>query len=89
MILLDVASLFTNVSLAKSIHFLCGHIEDNQINVDIPKHYLKELLLRCTFNVQFKWNDELYRQVDDVAMGAFLDPLLADIFMADLKNTVF
>ncbi|CAH8534685.1 unnamed protein product [Schistosoma bovis] len=50
----------------------------------IPKHYLKELLLRRTLNVQFRFNDNFYRQIDGVTLG----PLLPDCFMSNLENSV-
>ena len=51
-------------------------------------HYLKEIILRCTLNIQFCFNNNLYRQIDGVAMGSPLGPVLADCFMAKLENTV-
>ena len=48
---------------------------------------LKQLLLFCTHNIQFKFNDKIYRQKDGVAMGSPLGPILADIFMSSLENT--
>ena len=44
-----------------------------------------ELLLLCTKNVHFTCNRQIYIQVDGVAMGSPLAPLLADIFMIELK----
>ncbi|VDP00050.1 unnamed protein product [Schistosoma curassoni] len=78
MLSLDVTSLFTNVPLTETICFLCDYIENNNLDMRIPKQYLKELLLRCTLNVQFRFNDAFYRQMDGVAMGSPLGPRLAD-----------
>ncbi|CAH8544682.1 unnamed protein product [Dicrocoelium dendriticum] len=83
---LDVTSLFTNVPLVETINYICEYVDANHINVGIPTVMLKELLLRCTFNVQFLFNGELYRQCDGVAMGSPLGPLLADIFMGMLEQ---
>ena len=44
------------------------------------------LVLRCTMNVQFQFNNKYYRQIDGVTMGSPLGPLLADVFMAKLEN---
>jgi hypothetical protein len=54
----------------------------------LPPEKLKELILRCTLNVQFQFNGSFYRQLDGVAMGSPLGPVLADLFMAKLENTV-
>ncbi|CAH8682076.1 unnamed protein product [Schistosoma rodhaini] len=76
-------SLFTNVPLTETICLLF----DYNLEICIPKHYLKEPLLRCILNVQFKFNDGFYRQTDGVAMGSPLGPLLSDCFMANLENS--
>ncbi|KAA3675029.1 uncharacterized protein DEA37_0002830 [Paragonimus westermani] len=47
---------------------------------------LKQLLYFCTHNIQFKFDGELYRQIDGVAMGSPLGPLFADTFMVKLEN---
>ena len=83
---LDVSSLFTNVPLRETIDFICDHIRMNSIDICIPPDDLQQLLLFCTYNIQFKFNGEIYRQKDGVAMGSPLGPLLADIFMASLEN---
>ena len=43
---------------------------------------MKELLLLCTKSVQFIFNDEIYIQ----AIGSPLGPVLANIFMVELKK---
>ena len=65
---LDVSSLFTNVPLRETIDFLGEFIEQNSLDVGVPVDDLKSLLLKCTENVQFKFNGDLYRQKDGVAM---------------------
>ena len=44
------------------------------------------MLILCTKNVHFTFNEEVYKQADGVAMGLPLGPVLADIFMAELEN---
>ncbi|VDP82445.1 unnamed protein product [Schistosoma mattheei] len=82
----DVNSLFTNVPLTKTVDFLCDYISKNFPLFPIPLPFLKELLLLCTANVQFTFDGEYFRQVDGVAMGSPLGPLLADIFMSYVEN---
>ena len=48
----------------------------------------KNLLLLCTKNVHFTFNEEVYKQTDGVAMGWPLGPPLADIFMIELENNI-
>ena len=47
---------------------------------------MEEFLLLCTKNVHFTFNGQIYIQVDGVAMGSCLAPLLADIFMIELER---
>ncbi|VDP50727.1 unnamed protein product [Schistosoma margrebowiei] len=52
----------------------------------LPASEFKKLLLMCTSDVQFQFNNTIYRQIDGVAMGSPLGPILADIFMGYLEN---
>jgi hypothetical protein len=83
---LDVSSLFTNVPLVETINYICEQIELRGMRIGIPVPDLKKLLLLCTHNVQFSFDNQIYRQIDGVAMGSPLGPLLADIFMSKLEN---
>ena len=49
---------------------------------------MKELLFLCTKNVHFTFNNQIYIQLDDVAMGSPLGPVLANIFMVELETSV-
>ena len=62
--------------------------DDKEINTDISRNDLKELLLLCTKNVHFTYIDIIYTQSDGVAMGSPLGPVLAGIFMVyNLEST--
>lgn len=83
---LDVTSLFTSVPLNETIDYVCQCVETDEQDVGIPTEVLKKLLKLCTYNIQFQFNNEIYRQKDGVAMGSPLGPLLADFFMSKLEN---
>ena len=83
----DVSSLFTNVPLLETINFICDYIDLHDLNLALPTSAMKELLLRCTFNIQFKFDGLFYQQTDGVAMGSPLGPLLSDIFMSSLERS--
>ena len=83
---LDVSSLFTSVPLHETIIYICDYIESNDFEIGIPVVQLRELLTLCTYNIQFMFNDSIYRQKDGVAMGSPLGPLLADIFMSKIER---
>ena len=49
---------------------------------------MKELLLLCTKSVHLEFNGETFQQLDGVAMGSPLGPVIAGIFMVELENTL-
>ena len=61
---------------------------NNEITTDIPKHEMKEPLILCTKKAKFTFNNEMYIQVDGVAMGSSLGPLLVSIFMVKLEVSI-
>ena len=54
----------------------------------IPRKQMEDLLLLCTKNVHFTLHGETYQQLDGVAMGSPLGPVIAGIFMVELENTL-
>ena len=47
-----------------------------------------ELLLLCTKHVHFRIDRDIYIQLDDVAMGSPLGPLLANVFMYSFEELI-
>ena len=85
----DVISLFTNVPLEQKIEIILKRIYINkEITTNIPKQEMKELLFLCTKNVHFTFNNQIYIQLDRVAMGSLLGPVLANIFMVELETSL-
>ena len=85
----DVTSLFTTVALEYTIDvILCKVCEEKLIKTDTPKKEMMKLLLLCTKNVHFEFNGETFQQLDGVAMGSSLGPVIAGIFMVEFENTL-
>ena len=86
----DVTSLFTNVPLDFTIDVILKRIYDeNEVDTNIPKQQMRDLLLLCTKNVHFSYNGDISTQADCVAMGSPLGPVLAGIFMVELERAIF
>ena len=47
----------------------------------ITRNELRELFIFATANTHFMFNGDLYDQIDGVAMGSPLGPVLANLFM--------
>ena len=89
MVSFDVKSLFTNVQLNRTIEMILKIIyEKNEIVTSITKNEMKEILILSTKNVHFTFEFRTYVQTDGVPMGSPLGPVLADIVMIELENSL-
>ena len=81
MISFDVNSLFTNIPLNETIDIAVDLLIVNEPNIGMTKCELKKLFQFATSKSHFLFNDEVFDQVDGVAMGSPLGPVLANVFM--------
>ena len=69
MISVDVSSLFTMVPLDYTIDLTLKRIYgDKEIETEISRNDMKNLLLLCTKNVYFTFENNIYQQNNGVAM---------------------
>ena len=61
---------------------------DKEIESKISMKDGKNLLLLCTKNVHFTFENNIYQQNDGVAIGSPLRPVLAGIFTVYLERTL-
>ena len=89
MISFDVVSLFTSVPLDFTIELILDKVyKDKLIRTKLSRSQMKNLLEICTMEMHFSFNGVIYRQIDGVAMGSPLGPVLANIFMVELEKTL-
>ena len=72
----EVCSLFTSIPLKKTIDVAVNLIFDKYPDLKITRQKLKKLFEFATSGTHF-----LFDQIDGVAMGSPLGPILANLFM--------
>ena len=87
----DVTALFTNVPLEETIQILSkkafnGNWFNNTHSLNICEGHLIELLTIATKDQLFQFNGDLYEQIDGVAMGSPLGPLMTNTFMCFIEE---
>ena len=87
----DVSALFTNVPLEETIQILANKAFNQNwlnetYNLNITQEDLVELLRVATKHQLFQFNGSLYEQIDGVAMGSPLGPLMANTFMCLMEE---
>ena len=88
-LIFDVVLLFTNVPIDATIDIIIRRIyEFKEIDTRITKNGMRELILLCTKNVHFTFNDETFTLVDSIAIGSPLTPILANLFIAELERNL-
>ena len=82
----DVSSLFTNDPLDETIQICLDKLYALPDPPTLPRSVLKVLLEFATKRSHFIFNGQYYDQIDGVAMGSPLGPVLANIFMCHFKE---
>ena len=81
MISYDVCSLFTSIPLKETIDIAVNLIFDKYPDLKITRQELKKLFEFATSGTHFLFDGSYYDQIDGVAMGSPLGPVLANLFM--------
>ena len=80
--LFDVISLFTNVTLNRTVNVILDHVyNENRVNINLTKKTVKKLIKDTCSKTIFTVNKKLYQQYG-VSMGSSLVSLLANIVMS-------
>ena len=85
----DVASLFTNVPLQKTINIILKAVYvEKVINTTIKRNTMRKLIKGTCKKTAFVFGNEIYKTIDGVSMGSPLAPVLANIIMTELESTI-
>ena len=78
----DISSLFTNVPLDETIGICADSLYRGNLDCHpFPEDTFKELMLITKRGVGFSFNNQMYKQLEKVAMGSHFGPALASIFI--------
>lgn len=88
LISLDVVSLFTNIKIDLALDLIDNKFELIRPHTDIPKLNFIEILSFCLKSGYFSFNNKFYKQIDGIAMGSPLSPIIANIVMEALLDDI-
>ena len=77
----DVTSLFTNIPLRETINIAINPIFNHNRNLSITRKELQKLFPFATPQRHFIFKSKFFNQIDGVAIGSPLAPVIANIFM--------
>ena len=86
----DLTSSFTkdntrDNTIETNSHFIYGR---NDIVMQIPKKFIKDLLWLCTKEVHFMYSNIIYQQNYCVAIRSPLVPVLSRIFIVEVETSI-
>ena len=86
----DIKNLFTSVPLDETIQLCVQHLyhSDDITPPTISEKNFTKLVKKVTVGVEFSFNGVMYQQVDGVAMGSPLGPVLANIFVGHQEQKI-
>ena len=82
----DVYSLFNSIPLKETINIAINLLFAHDPGLKIIKDELEKLIEFATSRAHFLFQDAFSDQVDGVAMGSLLGPVLANLFMGYFKT---
>ena len=84
----DVENLYTNVPVNEAINVTIDYMykPNKLINVPFNRSQMKKLLELSACDAPFGFQNKLFKQVDVVAMGNPLAPVLADLRLQEIEQ---
>ena len=85
----DVESLFTNVPVDEAVEIVRRRLQEDEFldeRCPLPVDTIVDLLELCLKSTYFLFHGQFYQQVDGVAMGSPVSPIVANIFMEEFEQ---
>ena len=83
----DIKSLFTNVPLDETVDICVQKLYHSDLEKPtLSEKFFRKLINKVTTGKEFSFDDTMFRQVDGVAMGSPLSPVLANIFVGHCEK---
>lgn len=86
----DVVSMFTNITWNRVQQAITKRYQCGTINTRIPMDLLLKMIKYTAFmNTEFMFEGTVFKQIKGLRMGSPISPILADLVMQDIFDTVF
>ena len=86
----DISSLFTNVPLDETIEICADALYRGHLDCPpIPEDTFRAMMLIATRGVDFSFSNQMYKQLDGVAMDSPFGPALTNIFVGFHESRLF
>ena len=84
----DVESLYTNVPVKEAIEITLDYMYKPRKLIDVPfdREQMQILLNLSITDAPFRFQNKIYKQIDGVAMGNPLAPIIADLWMQKMEE---
>ncbi|CAF3703119.1 unnamed protein product [Rotaria socialis] len=85
----DVESLYTNVPVEEAINVTLDFIfklKQKNANIPFSREQMKKLLELSVRDAPFRFQNKIYKQIDGVAMGSPLTPILANLWLQKIEQ---
>ena len=86
----DIKSLFTNVPVVETINICADAMFNKGLNTtNLSRDDFIKLMKFSTSDVEFSFNNTMFKQIDGISMGSPLGPTMANIFVGYYEAKLF
>lgn len=89
---LDIVNLYTRIPVDKSLSILKNKLENDvtfRARTNLSVETVLELAKLCLENSYFSFDNSFYKQVNGLAMGSPLSPIIANLYLEHFESQIF